>query len=100
MTAEELTAYVEKVRAKHRERAKHYYDEVFKKDPEKYAKFLFFIKKTLRSMLNFFFFIKKDPEKYAKFLNKCQKANKTYYHSKDTNKHTYVCMYVCAYHQR
>ena len=52
MSAEELSAYVEKVRAKRRERAKYYYDNV----------------------------IKNDPEKYAKFLNKCKKANKTYYH--------------------
>jgi hypothetical protein len=52
MSADELSAYVEKVRAKRRERAKHYYDNV----------------------------IKNDPEKYAKFLNKCKKANKTYYH--------------------
>ena len=52
MSAEELSAYVEKVRAKRRERAKHYYDNV----------------------------IKNDPEKYEKFLNKCKKANKTYYH--------------------
>lgn len=52
MSAEELSAYVEKVRSKRRERAKHYYDNV----------------------------IKNDPEKYAKFLNKCKKANKTYYH--------------------
>lgn len=52
MSAEELSAYVEKVRAKRRERAKHYYDNV----------------------------IKNDPEKYETFLNKCKKANKTYYH--------------------
>lgn len=52
MSAEELSAYVEKVRAKRRERAKHYYDNV----------------------------IKNDPEKYEKFLNKCKKANKVYYH--------------------
>ncbi len=52
MSADELSAYVEKVRAKRRERAKHYYDNV----------------------------IKNDPEKYAKFLNKCKKANKVYYH--------------------
>ena len=57
MSVEELAKHVEKVREKRRERAKHYYDEV----------------------------IKNDPEKYAKFLNKCKKANKTYYHSKDTN---------------
>ena len=52
LSAEELSAYVEKVRAKRRDRAKHYYDNV----------------------------IKNDPEKYEKFLNKCKKANKTYYH--------------------
>jgi len=52
MSADELSAYVEKVRAKRRERAKHYYDNV----------------------------IKNDPEKYEKFLNKCKKANKVYYH--------------------
>jgi len=37
MSADELSAYVEKVRAKRRERAKHYYDNVIKNDPEKYA---------------------------------------------------------------
>ncbi len=52
MTAEELSAYVEKVRAKRRERAEHYYDNI----------------------------IKNDPEKYSKFLDKCKRANKTYYH--------------------
>ena len=40
MSAEELSAYVEKVRAKRRERAKHYYDNVIKNDPEKYEIFL------------------------------------------------------------
>jgi len=52
MSAEELSAYVEKVRSKRRASAKKYYDE----------------------------HIKTDPEKYEKFLNKCKKANKTYYH--------------------
>ncbi len=40
MSVEKLAAYVEAVRAKRRERAKHYYVEVIKNDPEKYAKFL------------------------------------------------------------
>jgi len=55
MSAEELSAYVEKVRAKRRERAKHYYDNV----------------------------IKNDPEKYEIFLNKCKKNNVTYYNKKN-----------------
>jgi hypothetical protein len=55
MSADELSAYVEKVRAKRRERAKHYYDNI----------------------------IKNDPEKYEKFLNKCKKNNVTYYHKKN-----------------
>jgi len=55
MSAEELSAYVEKVRAKRRERAKHYYDNV----------------------------IKNDPEKYEFFLNKCKKNNVTYYNKKN-----------------
>ena len=55
MTADQLAAYVEKVRAKRRERAKHYYDNV----------------------------IKNDPEKYEIFLNKCKKKNVTYYNKKN-----------------
>ena len=51
MTAEQLAAYVEAVRAKRREHAKKYYDEK----------------------------IKPDPLKYSKFLDKCKKNNKTYY---------------------
>jgi|LakMenEpi03Aug12_release.lakeMendotaPanAssembly.Ray.scaffolds.fasta_scaffold3397158_1 hypothetical protein len=56
-SAEQLTAYVEAVRAKRRANSKKYYDEV----------------------------IKPDPEKYAEFLDKCKINNKTYYHSKDNN---------------
>ncbi len=55
MSADELSAYVEKVRSKRRERAKHYYDNV----------------------------IKNDPEKYEIFLNKCKKNNVTYYNKKN-----------------
>ena len=55
MSADELSAYVEKVRRKRRERAKHYYDNV----------------------------IKNDPEKYEIFLNKCKKNNVTYYNKKN-----------------
>lgn len=55
MSAEEMSAYVEKVRAKRRERAKHYYDNI----------------------------IKNDPDKYSKFLDKCKKNNVTYYNKKN-----------------
>ena len=52
MSDEELSAYVEIVRAKRRESAKKYYDQ----------------------------HIKTNPEKYAKFLDKCKKNNVTYYY--------------------
>ena len=47
MSADELSAYVEKVRSKRRERAKHYYDNVIKNDPEKYEIFLNKCKKIM-----------------------------------------------------
>jgi hypothetical protein len=58
MSAEELSAYVEKVRAKRRESAKKYYDQ----------------------------HIKTNSEKYTKFLDKCKKNNVTYYHKKNEPK--------------
>ena len=57
MSADQLAAYVEAVRAKRRERSKKYYDNVNKN----------------------------DPEKYKMFLDKYKKWNKTYYYSKDTH---------------
>jgi len=57
MSADQLAAYVEAVRAKRRERSKKYYDNVNKN----------------------------DPEKYKMLLDKYKKWNKTYYYSKDTN---------------
>jgi hypothetical protein len=58
MSADELSAYVEKVRAKRRERAKHYYDNVIKNDPEKYAKFLRKLIKHITIKMNKNFFSK------------------------------------------
>jgi hypothetical protein len=40
MSVEELAAYVEAARAKHRERSKRYYDNQIKGEPDKCKKFL------------------------------------------------------------
>lgn len=55
MTQEQMTAYVETVRARNRANAKKYYNEK----------------------------IKTDPEKYEKFKVKCAKASKKYYSRAD-----------------
>jgi hypothetical protein len=95
---EDAIKYIEELRQKNRERARNYYNNVIKTDPEKHRKYIEKCKepkikikteeeieiskqkKRENSKKYYDNTLKNDPEKYKKFLERCIKNNNVYYH--------------------